>query len=207
MGMGNLFVRRNLINEQAKNILMDMGIFEPPVNVKNLLSQHFKIMYSEDIEDGLIYNRPGFKKPVIFINPSKSEARTNWTCAHELGHHALGHLVSFDIDSLDDWEHAIIEREAHIFAAELLMPYDWLNHYWNLYPQWRKVANITKIFGVSREALMYRLINTNLINEEELKKYFPHYYFRARRVLPNNQIYSLDEGFYEEPSIDLSRTN
>ncbi|SFD44889.1 protein of unknown function [Bacillus sp. UNCCL81] len=213
-----MYVRCDLIKELANKTLLDMNILHPPVDVRTLLGQHFKIKYSEVIEDGLIYNRPGLKKPVIFINPSKCEGRTNWTFAHELGHIKLRHLETFNIDDLSDFEHAIIEREAHIFAAELLMPYKWLKHYWKLYPQYNKVNAITKLFGVSKEALINRLIEKNILkNNEELMLYFP-YYYKKLRYRVNNTTYqeytegfysgtTLDDDFYEEESIELSKTN
>lgn len=58
---------------------------------------------------------------VILVASERPEGRKRFTCAHEIGHHVLGHGTVIDeiIESGSDKE---IEREADFFASMLLMP-------------------------------------------------------------------------------------
>ena len=58
---------------------------------------------------------------VILISAERPEGRKAFTCAHELGHHILGHGTIIDeiIEVGSDKE---IEKEADFFASMLLMP-------------------------------------------------------------------------------------
>ena len=57
----------------------------------------------------------------ILIGSLRPEGRKNFTCAHEIGHHILGHGTAIDeiLNALPD---KTIEQEADFFAAMLLMP-------------------------------------------------------------------------------------
>lgn len=58
---------------------------------------------------------------IILISAQRPDGRKRFTCAHELGHHVLGHGTVIDeiIESGPDIE---IEKEADFFASMLLMP-------------------------------------------------------------------------------------
>jgi Zn-dependent peptidase ImmA (M78 family) len=58
---------------------------------------------------------------VILIGAERPEGRKSFTCAHEIGHHVLGHGTVIDeiIESGSDKE---IEQEADFFGGMLLMP-------------------------------------------------------------------------------------
>lgn len=52
--------------------------------------------------------------------------RLSWTLGHQLGHIVLDHFNTYDMANLAPWEEKILNREADIFARELLMPEDWV---------------------------------------------------------------------------------
>jgi len=58
---------------------------------------------------------------LILVSAERPEGRKSFTCAHELGHHVLGHGTVIDeiIESGSDKD---IEKEADFFAGTLLMP-------------------------------------------------------------------------------------
>jgi Zn-dependent peptidase ImmA (M78 family) len=92
------------------------------------------------------------EKPEILINSDSSEVRKKFTLAHELGHVIIpwhtGTIVSHtdaDNDEQLEWEYREVEAEANRFAAELLMPTDWI----------REIFNIDK----NIESLINRLMN------------------------------------------------
>ena len=83
--------------------------------------------------EGMLLPIPGRKGEwgIIYNDTSKSEGRTNFSIAHELGHYLL-HRVKFPSGKrcsnrdMMDWnsEEAQIEGEANRFAAGILMPLD-----------------------------------------------------------------------------------
>lgn len=103
-------------------------------------------------------------KPEIQISRFEPDRRIRFTIAHELGHHFLGHgerprdsTKEFNIYNFDP-----IESAANSFAAELLMPADYVSAL-------IKVCGITSIkalcdrFNVSGVAMEIRLKNLGYI--------------------------------------------
>tara|TARA_Y100000782_G_C10169204_1_gene259016 strand:+ start:330 stop:839 length:510 start_codon:yes stop_codon:yes gene_type:complete len=102
---------------------------------------------------------------VIYCNSTESLNRQRFTLAHELGHHALGHVepgkkmqrvdmpTAFNSNT-DDWE----ERQANNFAAQILMPLDAIKTM--LFAKGvSNIKELAKIFQVSEAAMYYRLKN------------------------------------------------
>ena len=70
----------------------------------------------------------GDRNYVTVYKKSQTPERDYYTLAHELGHIVLSHLTSFKETALsggglDAKQYSILEAEADLFAAELLMPY------------------------------------------------------------------------------------
>lgn len=71
-------------------------------------------------------------RPRIYLNSSKPDARVRFTLAHELGHIHIGWHVGTIISHANYTEYSdasvysTYEREANLFAAELLMPRTWI---------------------------------------------------------------------------------
>ncbi len=108
---------------------------------------------------------------IIGVNRFHSETRQRFTVAHELGHmllHADQPLI-VDNDGLSligrrtEGEDSTREREANAFAAALLMPEEWVRQ--AVAGQEipvegdEKVAALARKFGVSQQAMMFRLMN------------------------------------------------
>lgn len=88
--------------------------------------------------DGVCINlkTPG-KKPKIVVNSNLPPARQVFTLAHELGHLIIPWHTGTIVDDIYNNSHkqilyAIIEQEANHFAAEILMPYNWVRSQYNL---------------------------------------------------------------------------
>ncbi|MGH7564044.1 MAG: ImmA/IrrE family metallo-endopeptidase [Gemmatimonadota bacterium] len=107
--------------------------------------------------------------PVIVIEDRDSDNRKRFSVAHELGHYILnaGDEEIERIDYRDTLASEGAERDeiyANKFAAELLMPEDEVKGMWESGdPPWLMAQK----FGVSAEALRYRLINLGLPTEAE----------------------------------------
>ncbi len=100
--------------------------------------------------------------PSIEYNISEAPVRQRFTVAHELGHYALGHedapRDAGNFQSSGDSR----ERQANKFAAELLMPKTLVIHYFQSGIA-SSVEELANIFGVSKDAMGFRLINLGLL--------------------------------------------
>ena len=96
----------------------------------------------------------------IVLNASEPETRRRFTLAHELGHWVCQCLegttrpVYCRADDVGvEGDARLLEREANIFAANLVMPEDAV-----------RAASGENRFGVSDEGLAWRLFNLELID-------------------------------------------
>jgi Zn-dependent peptidase ImmA (M78 family) len=116
---------------------------------------------------GLLRKRPGFD-PEIVLNGRDSRNRQRFTCAHELGHY-YSRVQSGGFD--EAWEYVDRrdylssqgsdpgERYANRFAAALLMPEAAIKQLGTP----TQAASLAYEFGVSAEAMGFRLKNLQLI--------------------------------------------
>jgi hypothetical protein len=101
----------------------------------------------------------------IYVNAAESLERRRFTLAHELGHWVCQCLQGAtaarycraDEIGLDPQAKAI-EREANVFAAELLMPEEAVRGAWT-----GSLAKCAETFGVSGEAMHWRLYNLGVV--------------------------------------------
>lgn len=112
--------------------------------------------YAEFIEEP----EPNFR---CAYNHDEASVRQRFTQAHELGHVLLNHVSKEHIRLRDttfndrgDWR----EIDANAFAAELIMPAEYVRHQASKIPDIRTLA---QYFGVSPAAIRYRLINLGLL--------------------------------------------
>lgn len=102
----------------------------------------------------------------IYINNAHADTRSKFTIAHELGHFFLhedilrkkGKIISFrgNYQNMDE----TIEKEADLFAAELLMPKDIM---YEIIKDESKnnLEYLSKHFGVSKPAMSRRIEELN----------------------------------------------
>ena len=116
---------------------------------------------------------------VIYVNSDEPETRQRFTIAHEIGHLHLhsdvigDHTDFYRKSELKDYteDQLEMERQANKFAAALLMPQGRVFQEWlaqlkrsdGLFGGGR-VKRMSEIFGVSEEAMTYRLKNLGLIS-------------------------------------------
>lgn len=130
---------------------------------------------------GLIMYNSSRKEFWIFIEESNHPNRKRFTFAHELGHYFLhGELLKEQskifVDREDnfalfkqDWEcvkdeDKELEAEANCFAAELLMPEEFVK---TAYKELNySIKNLSELFRVSEQAMTYRLLNLKLLSKE-----------------------------------------
>jgi Zn-dependent peptidase ImmA (M78 family) len=130
-------VRRKFIRELAEKLLEEHCPNGAPVDVQRIAESLGIEVKREPVDDdlsGFLYREPNTGHAVIGVNANHHENRRTFTIAHELGHFLLHESETVHLDSrssgytlqLRSPESAtgenINEREANLFAAELLMP-------------------------------------------------------------------------------------
>jgi hypothetical protein len=100
----------------------------------------------------------------VLVNSEEPPARRRFTLAHELGHWVCqvleGHAAPVYCRAADLLPEAdkALEREANVFAAELLMPEPAVRSRFA-----GSTAACAEAFGVSEEAMRWRLYNFGLV--------------------------------------------
>jgi|SRR6185503_6199726 len=152
------------IAEKVQTIIDKLGIEQPPVPVEDAAKLlNIKIVEYDKFADnfsGTIVK--GENVTVIGINLNHSGVRRRFTIAHELGHYLLGHDIRDVLEENLD-RPPNLEREANMFAGELLMPKKLLVT--DVKAGSVKIPDLAKKYNVSEQAMTIRLLETNLINE------------------------------------------
>lgn len=187
--MEKTFVRPNKVRaeeakEAARLFLHDLHIFVPPVPVKKIIKKIARLFYFPNNDQGFDFSKEeGFSylregTYFVYINTDLPIGRDSFTFAHEIGHIVLGHLKEFNMDELTDYEYWVLDREANIFAANLLMPEEWI---YNIIKNKKENINVLtvhdigllkSIFGVSWKAMINRLDELGIQSKEKTDKIF-----------------------------------
>lgn len=161
-------IRSRESRRRARQLLELAGVEQPPVDPKAIAEfLGFTVLQYElpETTSGLTFIEGTVK--AIGVNSRHAPTRQRFSIAHELGHYLNGH-ESYDsggthVESqpsyLDPQQRQ--EIEANEFAAELLLPSDWLK---------RDVAEfgadgtvLAKRYGVSEQAMWIQLLNLKLV--------------------------------------------
>lgn len=156
----------NKINARlaARKILAEAGIASCPVNPYSLIKSYCGTRISKidlNFFNDLQGNMPeGWTtifqdRAAVFINSSHIYTRNRWTAAHELAHIVLGHPL-FAIAEFDAKRDPALEREADIFAEELLLPLYLIKNYIAQH-EVKSMDQMANAFHVSYKAMSIRL--------------------------------------------------
>lgn len=122
-----------------------------------VISHHFS---NHKIEGLTVIDKLGISFSYEKDNPI---VKQNFTMCHELGHFILGHEGNYFAESIDDQE-SLLEREANIFSAVVLMPDIVLLS--KIYYSCDTFQKIQNSLDVSKQALFFRLLDL-------LREYYP----------------------------------
>lgn len=139
----------------------------PPFDLDSLATEYGELEYLNlpyDV-DGITIGIGGSQRPRVLVNASAPATRRKFTLAHELGHIVIpwhtGTIISHLSPHQADTAYMQMEAEANRFAAELLMPSDWLAD------QYEGAGTVEAYFravqstvGASREATFYKLFSS-----------------------------------------------
>jgi Zn-dependent peptidase ImmA (M78 family) len=170
MAQETVFLTREMndfCRRRAIELIHELGLTDPPVNVE-------EVARACGLEVCLVKRGRGFdgqlirERRLIEIQQDIHPHRRRFTIAHEIGHHVLGHTTvfcSFDETTTGD-PRRFNERQANVFASELLMPDPWIRRYWTLLR--KDYRALAQKFYVSDEAMFRRLTEANLLGLEPL---------------------------------------
>lgn len=126
-------------------------------NQIQVISHHFS---NHKIEGLTVVDELGISFSYEIDNP---KVKQNFTLCHELGHFILKHDGNYFAESIDNQEN-LLEREANIFSAVVLMPDIVLLS--KIYYSCETFHQIQNSLGVSKQALFFRLLDF-------LREYYP----------------------------------
>ncbi len=158
-----------VLESRAKDVISENKSYKLPVNVHEIANNLGILVVFESLPNSF-YNLRGFchkegRFSLIGINKSHPIELQRFTLAHEL-HHLLYDFNSAPILCKSDNENALIERNAEKFAAELLMPKNYvqrlISHPPNIH--YITIELVAKHFGVSYQAAAIRLQSFGLID-------------------------------------------
>lgn len=144
---------------------------EVPIDLEKIVKEYGDLIYRNipiSGVDGVSVNLkvPG-KRPTIIVNSNMPKTRQVFTLAHEFGHVIIPWHLGTIVDDVysaayKDFSYSLLEQEANRFAAELLMPKDWiLTKYTEKYNDLALFQkHIVNLVGVSDQAAAIRLIET-----------------------------------------------
>lgn len=150
--------------EAAVDLLKRFGFWKPPIPV-DLIARYFadlEYAFLENLSGALV--REG-NNVLVIINNNDIRSRQRFSISHELGHIFCGHEGRSFLCQSDFSTSNITEREANIFAAELLMP---AKVFGAIYKLGRSERELAMRFNVSREAVRWRLVDLGFRTREEV---------------------------------------
>lgn len=168
-------VRRKHIRSLVDRLLIQNHIHSAPVPVEDIAKSLGVTVIRQPAEDdlsGFLYRDRKKKTAVIGVNSTHHPNRQNFTLAHELGHFLL-HESSDDVhvdrrfqvkfrSGVSSEGTDVEEKEANLFAAEILMPADLLAEEMEKIDivdldDETVVARLARRYGVSTQAMTFRL--------------------------------------------------
>lgn len=171
------------VQAEVERILQATDQTHPPVSVEAIakyLDATLKPSRFSDHLSGLLVIKNG--TPTIGFNVTHAKVRQRFSIAHEIGHLVLHRdqeqvfvdkqdLV-FHRDSDSASGTVVMEKEANWFAAELLMPIKFLQSaiagFGNAHLDERRIRSLARQFQVSEQAMVFRLINLELVKPADL---------------------------------------
>lgn len=162
------------IEELTYQILFSYDMLVPPVDVIKIAKENNIEIFEGDlsgsdepISGAIRYNKQKNKFEIL-INKDDSIQQKRFTIAHELGHYYLHKSIleseTIHVDMMfKGHSKEFNEKDADYFASALLMNKIALSKY---YKKANSMSDLADIFNVSKSALLVRLDQLGIINNE-----------------------------------------
>jgi Zn-dependent peptidase ImmA (M78 family) len=175
-------VQADVAKTAALAILKKYNIQVPPVPAEQIIKKEgWQLSYFSTSQYPDFANEEGFcrlneGRYYLYLNAELPAGRDVWTYAHETAHIVLKHHELYDTNDLTKHENWLLDREADIFAANYLMPEEWIF----IRTDSRQICLIADIydlktqFGVSWEAMIIRLDELSVQSKNLTHSIFNH---------------------------------
>lgn len=170
-------LRRMTPNAAARELLQLSGVVKPPVSPWQVAEYLRVAVYLWDFPDEVSGIFVWFKGIAsIGVNEDHPYVRQRFTVAHEIGHLVFNDDRELFVDFEDaditarheDEAQRSLEKKANQLAANLLMPADWLRNELTRYHH--DIFALTRRYEVSEQAMWFRLLNLQLVEEDQLHR-------------------------------------
>lgn len=147
-------------------LLIKRHNIEPGFSIEDILNLYADVSFESipNAIDGIsLYLKSSTRRPFVIISDQFPKVRQRFTMAHELGHILipwhLGVIISHTEGSKPDYDNFYdeCEAEANRFAAELLMPSDWIRELIRLESPVEAFKTVVETAKVSGLAAFYAL--------------------------------------------------
>lgn len=163
-------IRRKHIRDLVEKLLETWKIDSLPIPVSEIaVALGIQVQYEPAKDDlsGFLLRDLRHQKAIIGVNKDHSPNRQRFTIAHELGHFLLHKHEKIHVDrrfqiQLRDGNSSKEEREANLFAAELLIPVQFIQKEFAAIEGLdleddSAIAQLAKNYQVSTQAMTFRL--------------------------------------------------
>ncbi|MFZ4524287.1 MAG: ImmA/IrrE family metallo-endopeptidase [Chlorobium sp.] len=152
------------VRKMARKVLKDYfndNANTLPVPIEEIVKKYnIEVLYLDTLEPNhkaIKHILPEDNRVLFGINKNHHIHSQRFSIGHELGHHILGHPTE---SICTDEEIKLYNQEADEFSSEILMP---LSEIKSALTKKKSVAEIVKIFCVSKEALVIKISSCNLL--------------------------------------------
>lgn len=174
-------IRKKHIRGLIRDLLAEASCISAPVDVEHIAHLRNALVHRQVVEDnvsGFLFRDVRTGSSVIGVNSGHASTRQRFTIAHELGHlllhpadaavHVDQHFQILRRDARSSEGTDLKEMESNFFAAELLMPEEFLIQdvdRVNLFDilDEESVKELARIYKVSPHAMTIRLTSLGLL--------------------------------------------
>ena len=144
---------------------------------------------------------------VVLENEKKSACRRQFSAAHELGHIIL-HANKINMNEIERSEFREIERQANLFASELLLPEEEFKKDLIMTTSLKSYEILKRKWHVSILAMMMRACNLNIITQNQFQYLMKQYTIKNyRKHEPLDNIIEIPQPQTLKRAIEILLTN
>lgn len=164
-------IRHKYVMAKAKMLSRILNL-TPPVDVNKLLQfQQVRLEFILDLCEPTVVKCGD--DHIILLPPYEKDEEIRWVATKKFAHVYLGHFEIYPvqriifgsvIETLSDAELEILDREARVFASELLMPEDLVKKLVSYPVSDDQIRTLEQYFGLAAEIVLDRITGLNPVS-------------------------------------------
>ncbi len=161
--------RHSYAQAKAKMLRRIVGLNTAPIPLEEILiNQKISVSYVFDLQEMICLKYDD--RNIIMFPPSSDRNRDRWYLAQGIGHFCLHHFEVYDanriisgipLETTTEYQLKKLQKEASIFASEILLPLNLFKRYITLNADIdhiaEQVSNLIEIFQVPEDVIYNRL--------------------------------------------------